>query len=102
MGASIIMLLEVDTNWKPYSFVGNVPMKAGSSLIAMELIRNMWILLDVVTYCGILMVGGYRDTLKRLVLVTLYMPKCGACMHEWSWLDEKGLLTSFWKVTPNF
>ncbi|MCI09291.1 hypothetical protein A2U01_0030375, partial [Trifolium medium] len=50
---------------------------ARSSLIVTELIRNQWILLDVVAYCGIQMVNGYKDTLKRLVLVTLYMPKCG-------------------------
>jgi hypothetical protein len=64
----------------PFSFGGNVPMKVGSSLIVTELIINLWILLDVVAYCGIQMINGYKEELKRLGHVTLYMPKCGACM----------------------
>jgi hypothetical protein len=63
-------------------------MKVGSSLIVTELIRNLWILLDVVAYYEIQMVNGYKDTLKRLGHVTLYMPKCGAFMQDWSCLEE--------------
>jgi hypothetical protein len=58
------------------------PMKIGSSLIVTELVRNMWILLDVVAYRGNQMVNGYRNTLKRLGHVTLYIPKCGAYMQD--------------------
>jgi hypothetical protein len=42
MDARIIILLEGSGGSIPYSLVGIVPMKAGLSLIVMELIMNMW------------------------------------------------------------
>jgi hypothetical protein len=39
----------------------------------MELIRNQWILLGVVVCCVIKIIGGFRATLKRLILVTHFI-----------------------------
>ncbi|CAJ2653075.1 unnamed protein product [Trifolium pratense] len=76
MDAKLVILLERSGRSIPYSLVGSVPIKVGSSLIVMEFKSNMWILLGVVAYREIQMVDRYMDTLKRLVHVSLYMPIC--------------------------